>query len=629
MIYIPEKYKNKEIVRVNQELLGLKGELGDKQAKITLAKYMRANIGIATEMLLGINLADFQSMHIKMMFNRNFSLNVWGRSVSKSFTARIFAILYLIFNPGARVLLVGPTFRTSKLMFHEIKKIVTSPKATLIHDLFDEKNKKENNELYTWTIPIGDATSTLMAVPLSGDKIRGLRADLLIVDEFLLIPRDILERVLFPFILSPQNIEDRMRITEIEDKMIAEGKMQEKDRTKFVSTSKLVGLSSASYEFEFLYEVYNNWINEIIDPKVKEGAPKYFVSRLSWRAAPEHMLDQEAIKEASRDEGQAFFQREYEARFLDDSDSYFSAKKMHDCRVPAGQNPTMALFGAKDKKYILAIDPNFSNSEKADFFAMAVIQIEEGTNKGTLVHAYGHAGGSLKGNARYLKYILDNFNIQMIIIDNGGADQFIDGVNESKWFSKSKLGVIEFDSMKKGQDYVEQLAELKLNHSVEKRNYVIKQVFNSGSVREMNEYLQACIDHKRIWFGSKINGNDIAMDKFTGSGFENNLDLIHYFDKPQAGYGYGKKMIDLIDMQDNMVEQTIKQCSSIVVRSNPQGSQTFDLPQNLKRDTTVNRVRKDNYTALMMGCWGLKIYNDMMEYQGPQKRKRTFEAFLI
>ena len=88
-------------------------------------------------------------------------------------------------------------------------------------------------------------------------------------------------------------------------------------------------------------------------------------------------------------------------------------------------------------------------------------------------------------------------------------------------------------------------------------------------------------------------------------------------------------MIELVDIQDNMVEQTIKQCSSIVVRSTPQGSQTFDLPQNLKRDTSVNRVRKDNYSTLMLGCWGLKIYNEMMEFKGEVRRKEAFIPILI
>src|SRR6056300_219429 len=625
MIYIPKKYKRDDIVHVNKELLELKGELADKEAKISLARFFRANLGIASEMLLGITLEDFQTAHIKMMFNRNFSLNVWGRSVSKSFTARVFAILYLIFNPGARVLLVGPTFRTSKMMFHEIEKIVSSPDAFMVHDLFNPSNKKERNELYTWTIPIGNATSTLMAVPLSGDKIRGLRADVLIVDEFLLIPRDILERVLFPFILSPQNIKDRIRITEIEDRMIADGIMEEGDRTKFVSTSKLIGLSSASFEFEYLYEVYNNWVDEVLKEQYSEG-PKYFVSRMSYKSAPSHMLDLKVIEEASRDEGAAYFQREYEAKFLDDSDSYFSARKMYNCRIPNGESPSMSLFGDKTKEYILSIDPNFSNSEKSDFFAMAVIQLHEGTNKGTLVHAYGSAGSGLNGNARYLRYLINSYNIKLIIIDNGGADQFIDGCNQSKWFENDKLHIIDFDSNKTGPDYIEQMKHLKLKHNPDKKKYVIKQNFNSSSVRSMNEYLQACIDHKRIWFGSKINGNDVVMDKFTSTGFEKNFEYIHYFDNKASSKsrGYGQKMIELIDVQDSMVEQTIKQCSSIIVRTSPQGSQTFDLPQNLKRDMTINRVRKDNYTALMLGCWGLKVYNELINFDGTAKKREAF-----
>ena len=70
--------------------------------------------------------------------------------------------------------------------------------------------------------------------------------------------------------------------------------------------------------------------------------------------------------------------------------------------------------------------------------------------------------------------------------------------------------------------------------------------------------------------------------------------------------------MDLIEEQDNLIYQTKKQCALIEVKSTAKGTQTFDLPQHLKRNTSVSRARRDNYTTLMIGNWAVKCYYDMM-----------------
>ena len=72
MWYCPDKYK-KTIPNLNEEFFNLKGELPDRQAKITLAKFMRSNLGFTTELLSGIKLALYQEITLKAFFNRNFS----------------------------------------------------------------------------------------------------------------------------------------------------------------------------------------------------------------------------------------------------------------------------------------------------------------------------------------------------------------------------------------------------------------------------------------------------------------------------------------------------------------------------------------------------------------------------
>ena len=47
-------------------------------------------------------------------------------------------------------------------------------------------------------------------------------------------------------------------------------------------------------------------------------------------------------------------------------------------------------------------------------------------------------------------------------------------------------------------------------------------------------------------------------------------------------------------------------------KTSPQGNQTFDLPDNLKRQTGPDKARKDSYSALILGNWMIKVYFDMV-----------------
>ena len=73
MWYEPEKYHRK-LESINEKSLQLKGSLDDKQAKISLVKFLRANLGFTTELISGVKLAAYQEITLKAFFNRNFRL---------------------------------------------------------------------------------------------------------------------------------------------------------------------------------------------------------------------------------------------------------------------------------------------------------------------------------------------------------------------------------------------------------------------------------------------------------------------------------------------------------------------------------------------------------------------------
>lgn len=618
MWFEPEKYQ-KEVKDVNIELAALEGELEDEEARHTLMKFLRRNIGFTCELLTGVKLYPDQIITIKGMLARNNTLCVWGRGVSKTYTAALYCILQCIFEPKTNILLAGPTFRTARFIFNHIEKISESPQAQMLLQACG-KPVHRNDE---YRFKIGDCE--IVAIPLSGEKIRGFRATVLLIDEFLLMPEETVERVLIPFLAAGEGLTDKQKIREREDRLIQLGRMTEAERQVFQNNKKLIALSSASYQCEYLYRKYEEYIKAITDKApMTEDTPTYFVSQLAWNSVNPDRMDKQIIKLASSNEASsANFRREYGAEFLDGSDSYFSMNKMLACSVPDGQEPTLLLRGEKEKKYILAIDPNFSNSESADFFAMCVIELDDDGKGGAIVHNYAEAGKDLKDHIKYLFYLWTNFNIVMICIDYAGY-QFIESANESELFRDKgiELKFFEFESTKDGLEYEEELKKARRNYNQQINKIVFSQYFGTGDfIRKANEWLQGCIDYKKIWFGGSIRGNGSVFGQTVGLNL--NADL---FDTSELD---GNSLMPfLIDKQEVLIKQTRYQCASIEVKISIKGVQTFDLPQVMKRDTGASRMRRDNYTALMLATWAMKCYSDIMNVN-TENATATFIPFFV
>ena len=143
---------------------------------------------------------------------------VWGRGCCKTFIASVFCFMQCIFEPGTKILIAGPTFRTARFIFNNLEKIVNSKGAELLCQAFGAKPSKRNDQ-YEWIINGGSIT----AVPLSGEKIRGFRANILVLDEYLLLPEEIIKTVLMPFLVAPQDMSERIKIREMEDGLIKAG----------------------------------------------------------------------------------------------------------------------------------------------------------------------------------------------------------------------------------------------------------------------------------------------------------------------------------------------------------------------------------------------------------------------
>lgn len=618
-----QKY-NLEFDKTNQEILDLKGYLDEEQAKYYLYKFLRSNITFASNLISGVDLFPFQHLAIKSMLEADYFLGIWSRGMSKSFSTAIYAFLDAIFNQGIQIGILAATFRQSKMIFEKIEDIAKKPEAAFLGQCITKKSKKNDQ----WTLEIGE--SKIIALPLGdGSKLRGFRFHRIIIDEFLLMPEHVYNEVILPFLSVVQNPTEREQFTKMEDQLIASGKMTE-DQRKVWPNNKLIALSSASYKFEYLYKVYETFEDLILHgPKEAQDMDKAnrVIMHFSYDVAPKALYDQNLINQSKQTMSQSQFDREFGAIFTDDSSGFFKTSTMAACTVQDGEAPCVEVAGDKDSKYLLAFDPSWAESESSDDFAMHVFKLNDNTKTGTLVHSYAMPGLKMNDHINYFHYLLHHFNIVAIVGDYGGGVQFMQAANASQKFSNDKIKLEEitanFDDL---ENYQEQLRVAKTQYNLKDKKICVLRKATSDWIRRANELLQANFDHKRIWFASR------ALDKDYRQQISHKIpieDLTFIPNQKELIKSKGQAMmIDFVDHQYDMLNYTKNQCALIQVTSTPQGTQTFNLPSNLRRQTGPGKARKDSYSALVLGNWMIKTYYDMMNV-GDQNVAATFTPILI
>lgn len=596
-LYCPQKYLDKQrIVCPFSYFKELKGELGDNEARVSLAKFLRVNLAFTVELLTGQKLYPFQEVILKGMLNRNFNLCVFSRGIGKTYLAGVFCYLQCIFEPNSKIIVAGPTFRTARFILSSIRDLLQNKNAQLLAQTFGRCAFLPDE----WKFSINGGS--IIAVPLT-EKLRGYRANILVLDEMILLPPTIINEVLMPFLVSPQDQSERKVVREREDNLIERGLMQESERKVFQNKAKMIALSSASYTFQNLYVTYTDWRKKIEDPKEISDAT-HFVSQMSWDSVPETMVDKNIV-EAGRSSvsANASFQREYGAQFTDGSDSYFSMRKMLKQTLADGEDPSIQLRGDTNRKYILGIDPNLSNSENADDFAMCLLELGEEKQDAVVVHSYAKAGADMADNIKYLYYLMTHFNIVMIIIDNMGS-QFLESANASEIFTRGnlKLNNLQWDTILEAEEFVKELVKIKGEYNLLNNKICIKQYFTTEFISKSNSYLQSCIDAGQIWFGSRANGCDSTYGKLLNSSVT--MDLTGFDNKTE-----------LIDQQDDLIVRTRNQCSLIEFTASSRGLESFSIPIRLQRGKGEMRARRDSYSALLLANWAKKCYFDMINYK--------------
>jgi hypothetical protein len=148
----------------------------------------------------------------------------------------------------------------------------------------------------------------------------------------------------------------------------------------------------------------------------------------------------------------------------------------------------------------------------------------------------------------------------------------------------------------------------------------------SSWIRNANELLQANFDHKKIWFAARAVSDNYQKQRNK----KIPISTLKFLPPSIASEkeSAAAKMIDFVEHQGDMVSLTKVECSLIQITTSAQGTQSFDLPLNLRRQSGRDKARKDSYSALLLGNWMIKIYYDMREFKN-EPVENTFAPMFI
>lgn len=612
---------------LNEKLISLQGNLSEEDAKYYLYLFLRNNITFAAELFLGIKLFPFQALAIKGMMVADYSMFVLSRGASKTYSTAVYILLECILAPKANIGVIAGSFRQAKMIFQKMEDILSKPAAKMARDCGVKITKGTD----MWTMVAGNGRA--IALPLAnGERLRGFRFNRIVLDEFITIPEKIFTEVILPFLGVIENPDEREELGKLEDKLIEKGEMRESERYVWPN-NKLIILSSPSFKFEYMYKLFKKYEALIFNEDASQleededglsDNAYRLIMQMSYDCVPKRLYDANLLKQAKATMSEMQFKREFGAQFVDESDGYFRLSKMAACTIADGDFPAVEVAGNPSDEYIISFDPNWAGNSSADHFAMHVFKVDRLSEKGCVVHSYAIAGVDLKEHMFYFHYLITHFNVIGICGDYNGGVQFIQACNESKLFQDSKIFInvmeVEFD---KPEQYTQDLLEFKNQYNRKERRYCILRKPSTTWIREANEMLQAAIDHKRILFGARAVDSHFEEQRKKSVPIDNLK-----WDLGVSRSSAGEMMIDFIDYQKSNIELTKSECANIEVVSNPQGSQSFQLPQNFRRQKGPNRARKDSYSALVLGNWFLKIFFDAQQTQAVKKPTSTFTPFV-
>lgn len=383
---------SKIVIDTNPMINRIKSDI--ENPDLHLARIMRdpKYFGMTVKLLFDIELHPIQIAILQEFWQRSFPMFIASRGFGKSFILALYSVLKCVFVPGTKIVIVGAAFRQSKVIFEYMENIWRT--SGILRSIFNSNDDGPRRDVDRCTIRFGD--SWAMAIPLGdGSKIRGLRAHIIIADEFASISPDIYETVVSGFAAvsaTPiQNVKEKAKIVAMKEAGLWNEQLAELEH-KMGNQAIISG--TADYAFKHLAKYWNRYssiINSQGDEfKLKEifggeipssfNWKDYSIIRIPYELIPEGFMDDKQVSRAKATIHSGIYNMEYAACFTSDSDGFFKRSLIENCVTDDSKNISSpstgrivfdaVIKGDPSKQYIYGVDP----ASEQDNFSIVIIE---------------------------------------------------------------------------------------------------------------------------------------------------------------------------------------------------------------------------------------------------------------
>jgi hypothetical protein len=376
-----------------------RSELDIENPDLHLMKLLRnpKYIGSTVKILFNIELHPMQTAILQEFWRRPFPMYIASRGWGKSFLLALYAVIRCSFFPGTKIVVVGAAFRQSKIIFEYMETMWKN--SPILRSIFSGNDDGPRRDVDRCTMRLGD--SWTIAIPMGdGSKIRGLRAHIIIADEFASISPDIYETVVAGFAAvsaSPiQNVKEQAR----QDAMKQAGIWNTELETLNIKMGNQAIISgTADYDFKHFASYWKRYktiieskgnkqkLEEMFNNDVPDNFnwQDYSIIRIPYELIPKGFMDDKQVSRAKATIHSGIYNMEYAACFVKDSEGFFRRSLIESCVVSNKDiiiNNKKILFdattqGDPNKKYVYGIDP----ASERDNFSIVILEVNPDHNK--------------------------------------------------------------------------------------------------------------------------------------------------------------------------------------------------------------------------------------------------------
>lgn len=539
--------------------------------------YYRANPHRFVKEFLGIDLKLFQKIIIYMMNVCDAFYFVAARSIGKTYLVALYGVVRCILWPGTKLVAVSYSFKQAKELIQKVT------------DDFMHKSSLLRNEIASCSLSrdtcgIYFKNGSYIRATIAGETSRGLRSNILIIDESRLVDQKIVDTILRPMNGTPRQ----------------PGYLSKPEYAHLQEMNKELYMSSAYYVASEMFEKVKAYTANSLDPNLK-----YFVCALPYQLSIKEslLMREQIINEMSEATFSdiSFLMERASIFYGSTEDALFDFKVINQRRILAEGLKPLSFYQAtgtnipepsSGERRILSVDVALMASKKHDNDASALI-----------IHS---AIPSTNNN------YIDN----IIFADSAEGLTTQDlSLLVMRYYYQYKCNYIAIDAIGVGQGVLDLIME-------DKYDPVYGETYGALNVLNRPEFQERCKvkDAPKVIYAIKASSKDnndmcLALRTAFQNGFINLLvdeNGIGIEDKITKVKGYTK----LSDEERAKLVMPYVQTSLLI---NELINLEHDVVGGLIKVKEKSGMRKDRYSSLMYG------YSIVQELSHKNKPKNTSE----